>query len=344
MRRAPLLALALAVLTAFAVHGGDSAVAQESPEGRISGELVAGTEGSTLSDDVTLDFIVLEAADVGGTISATIEEGGTFALDVPLDAERRYVPRAVYQGVSYFGQPVAVTEEEPEVVATIPPLYETTSETPDLSIGETVVTIVALDRATGELGFIREDFVLNPSDMVYVGGEDNVTLRLPTSERTVDALGENADGAFALEEGILTTTVPIRAEGGTSIVTRYLVTYDIAEDEYVLRLTTPVAADRLVVRVPDDYIRDLEVMGEGAEGETDFFEVAEGDPVPLRTVVIEDAGPGDSLVVRLEGLALERNHNPLAETPGSLIGGAIALVVIGAAGAFAITRSRGAEA
>lgn len=341
MNAARLLGIAVAVLGAL-VAG--SAAAQDAPQGRITGELVAGTEGAMLSDDLTLDFIVLEDTEVGGTVAATVEDGGAFSLDVPVDPDRRYVPRVVYQGVSYFGQPVVVTEEQPEVVAMIPPVYETTSETPDLSIGETVVTVVALDRSTGELGFIREDFVLNPSDMVYVGGEDGVTLRLPTAERTVDALGENTDGSFALEEGILTTTVPIRAEGGTSIVTRYLVTYDVTEDQYELRVTTPVAAERLVVRVPEDYVRNLEVLGEGAEGETDFFEVAEGDPVPLRTVVLEGAGPGDSLVVRLDGLALQRNNNPLAEPPGSIIAGAIALGVIGAAGAFAITRRRGAEA
>lgn len=341
MRRTRLLVTAVAFLGAVV---GGSAHAQDALEGRITGELVAGTDGAMLGDDLTLDFIVLEGAEVAGTLSTEVEEDGTFIVVVPLDAERRYVPRVVYQGVSYFGQPVAVTEEQPQVGALIPPLYETTSEAPDLSIGETVVTIVALDRNTGELGFIREDFVLNPSDMVYVGGEDNITLRLPTAERTVDALGENADGAFALQEGLLTTTVPIRAEGGTSIVTRYLVTYDVAEDEYVLRVTTPIPADRLVVRVPEDYVRDIEILGEGVPGETEFFEVAEGDPVPLRTIVMENAGPGDSLVVRLDGLALERNDNPLAEPPGSIIAGAIALAVIGAAGAVAIRRSRGAEA
>ena len=43
---------------------------------------------------------------------------------------------------------------------------------------------------------------------------------------------------------------------------------------------------------------------------------------------------------RLEGLALERNHNPLAEPPGSIVAGVVALLVIGAAGAFAIRRGR----
>lgn len=336
MRRARPFVVAIALvgaLVAGSVH------AQTATQGRITGDVTLGTDGATLDlDELAVDFIILEGAQIGGSLIATVDEGGAFSLDVPLEGERRYVPRVVYQGVSYIGAPVTVTEEQPEAIASVPPVYETTSETPDLTIGETVVTVVALDRGAGELGFIREDFVLNPSDRVYVGGENRVTLRLPTPERTTDALGENADGAFALEEGILTTTVPIRAGGGTSIITRYLVTYDIAEDAYVLRVTTPVAAERIVMRIPDDYVRDLEVLGAGAEGEGEFFEVAEGDPVPLRTVVLEGAGPGDSLVVRLDGLAFEQNHNPLAEMPGSLIAGAIALVMIGAAAAFVVAR------
>ena len=148
------------------------------------------------------------------------------------------------------------------------------------------------------------------------------------------------DGEFVLEDGILTTTTPIRAQGGTSIVSRYLVTYDVADDEYVLRVTTPLPAGRLVVRVPATYVQSAEVVGAGTEGDRELFEVADNDDVPLRTFILENAGPGDSLVVRLEGLALVRNHNPIAESPGSLIAGAIALVVIGGAAAFAVTRGR----
>jgi hypothetical protein len=312
------------------------------PQGRITGDLVLETDGATLGDDLIVDFIVLVGSEISGTVPATVE-GTRFSIEVPLDATRRYIARAVYQGVSYLGAPVAVTEAEPEVVVDLPPLYETTTETPDLSIGETVVTAVALDRTTGEIGLIREDLVLNPSDRVYVGAS-GVTLRIPTPERTTDALGENVDGEFVLQDGILTTSTPIRARGGTSIVTRYLVTYDVTDDEYVLRVTTPLSAGRLVVRVPESYVRSAEVVGAGAEGDGELFEVADGEDVPLRTFVLEGAGPGDSLVVRLEGLALVRNHNPIAESPGSLIAGAIALLVIGGTAAFVVIRGRGRAA
>lgn len=345
-RQLTILALLAVLATLLAAQAAASAHAQTSggAQGRISGELVLGTDGATLGDDLVVDFIVLVGSEIGGTVPAAVE-GARFAIDVPLDATRRYIARAVYQGVSYLGAPVAVSEAEPEVTVELPPLYETTTETPDLSIGETVVTAVALDRTTGEIGLIREDLVLNPSDRVYVGasggapeGASGVTLRLPTPERTTDALGENVDGEFVLQEGILTTSTPIRALGGTAIITRYLVTYDVTDDEYVLRVTTPLPAARLVVRVPESYVRSAEVVGAGAEGAGELFEVADGDDVPLRTFVLNDAGPGDSLVVRLEGLALVRNHNPIAESPGSLIAGAVALLGIGGAAAFAVMR------
>ena len=115
-------------------------------------------------------------------------------------------------------------------------------------------------------------------------------------------------------------------------------TYDVTDDEYVLRVTTPLPTGRLVVRVPESYVRSAEVVGAGAEGDGELFEVTDGDDVPLRTFILENAGPGDSLVVRLGGLALVRNHNPIAESPGSLIAGAIALIVIGGAAAFVVMR------
>ncbi len=339
-RRLALLVLTTILAAVLPALGSGAAHAQTEgePQGRITGEVVLGTEGATLGDDLTVDLIVLVGSEIGGTVPATLE-GARFSVEVPLDPDRRYIARALYQGVSYLGAPVAVTEDGPDIVVELPPIYETTTETPDLSIDETVVTAVALDRATGEIGLIREDLVLNPSDRVYLGAS-GVTLRIPTPERTTDALGENVDGAFVLDEGILTTTTPIRALGGTSIVTRYLVTYDVTDDEYVVRITTPLPADRLVLRVPASYIRSAEVLSAGTEGEGDVFEVADGDDVPLRTFVLEDAGPGDSLVVRLEGLALVRNHNPIAESPGSLIAGAIALAVIGGAAVFAVGRTR----
>ena len=334
--------LATVLLT---VHGTAAAQEQAPSDtvGRISGEVTLGTQGATLSDDLTVDFIILVGSEVGGTVDATVD-GASFFIEVPLDDTRRYVPRAVYEGVPYFGAPVMVTAGAPEATAELPIIYATTSEAPDLTIGDTVVTAIGLDRGTGQIGFVREDLVMNPADRVYVGDTNGVTLRLPTPDSTLDAAGENADGTFRLEDGVLTSTVPLRAEEATSIVTRYLVTYDIAADEYVLRVTTPLAADRLVVRVPEMYVRDLKVVGEGSIGEPDVLEVGDADPVPLRTVYLENAQPGDSLIVRLDGLALQTNNNPLAEPPGNLIAGLVAIAVVGAAAAFAIARGRSARA
>lgn len=345
-RSRPRLLLALFVLLSLLGSSAGSAAAQSAPAegmGRITGDLALGTAGATWSDDLRVQFIVLVGSEVEGTVDAEVVRAGdqvSFVIDVPAGPDRRYVPRVVYQGVSSFGAPVTVTDEQPEVVASVPAVFETTTEPPDLSIAETVVTVVALDRGTGELGLIREDLVLNPTDRVYVGGAGGITLRLPAPESTIDAAGENADGTFALEGGVVTTTTPLQASGGTSIVTRYLVTYDLAEDAYVLRVTTPVAAQRLVVRVPDEYVHDARVEGAGAEGPADSLTVGEGDPVALRTFVLEGAAPGDSLVVRLDGLELRRNSNPLTETPGSLIAGAIALLVVGSASAYAVARGR----
>ncbi|MCB9490990.1 MAG: hypothetical protein H6674_02855 [Dehalococcoidia bacterium] len=347
IRLTPWAFLVGVVLAAALAVSGDTAAAQEQAPadtvGRISGEVNLGTEGATLDGDLTVDFIVLVGSEVGGTVDATVN-GASFFVEVPLDDTRRYVPRVVYQGVPYFGAPVAVTADAPEATAELPTIYATTSEAPALTIGDTVVTVIALDRGTGQLGFVREDLVMNPADRVFVGDANGVTLRLPAPDSTLDAAGENADGTFRLADGVLTSTVPLRAEEATSIVTRYLVTYDIAKDEYLLRVTTPLAADRLVVRVPETYVRNLEVVGDGVIGEPDVLQLGDSDPIPLRTAYLENAKPGDSLIVRLDGLALQTNRNPLAETPGNIIAGLVALAVVGAAAAYAIARGRSAPA
>jgi hypothetical protein len=202
------------------------------------------------------------------------------------------------------------------------------------------MTAIALDRTLGQIGFVREDLIANPSDRAFIGGDDRTTLRIPAPEATLDAAGETADGQFALVEGILTTTTPIRALETTSIVTRFLVEYDVTEDRYVLRVTVPVAAERITLRVPRDYVRNLRPQGDAAIGADEELETAAG-PVALATVVLTNARPGDSLVVELDGLAIRVNHNPLAEAPGAPIAAAGALVILTASvGAALVFRQR----
>jgi|GEM_PF-4322960 len=343
MSRASLAVLAVALVSAL-VAG--SAFAQDATQGRITGELTFGTADAEIDQaNLTLEFIVLAGAEVAGTVPVTVEDDGTFSVDVPLDPERRYLPSVTYEGVLYFGQtPVTVSAEQPEAVATTPTLYATTDSPEGVHITTSSVAITRVDWATGEIIMQRTDALRTSADRTFTGGTSNVTVRIPLPEGTTSAVGESLRGELEQDVGLLVATTPILPDETSTIASTYAISYDVADDGYTLRVTVPFSADRIQVRIPEAWANEIELESEGREAEPTRGTLEDGSEVALRTFVLDDAGPGDSLVLRLSGFAPRTNDNPLAEPPGSIIAGAIALVVIGVASAFAITRGRGAEA
>src|SRR5690606_25974425 len=120
---------------------------------------------------------------------------------------------------------------------------------------------------------------------------ENTTLRLPAPEGTEDAAGENADGRFGFEGGVVTTTTPLRP-GETAVITRYLASYDPVGDRYTLRVTAPMSTERVVVRVPESYVRDLRVEGTATLAEPQDLEIAGGEPVTFLIAEAAGLGPG----------------------------------------------------
>ncbi|MQC17222.1 MAG: hypothetical protein DWG82_03170, partial [Chloroflexi bacterium] len=202
--RQRLAAVGLVVTALVGILTASGASAQQATEGTISGVLTMGTAGAVLAPDASVELIELQAAGVTSRRSST-DDSGRYTFTVPVDPDIRYIPRIEYQGVQYFGPAVVLTADAPDAEVGPITVYESTDERPHLAITETVMTAIALDRAEGQIGFIREDLVVNPVDRAYVGGEDRVTIRLPVPEGTLEAAGENQDGKFALQEGVLTT-------------------------------------------------------------------------------------------------------------------------------------------
>lgn len=329
--------LAVVVVAAVLVAlGAPSALAQSKPEGLVSGTVTLATAGADLEGGTAVELIILEDGDITGTASGPVVEG---RYEIPVDADPKftYVPRLAYGGVQYFANPVILSPEAPTATGDFT-VYASTTELPDLQINLTAVTVVALDRGEGQIGLLREDLVQNPIDRAFVGDGRGITLRLPVPEGTLDADGENVDGVFALEGGVLTTTTPLRAASETSIVTRYLIEYDPAEDAYTLRITAPLPTTRVLLRVPEEYVRDLRLPDGASEGPEDKITLAGGEVVPLRTVVLENVKVGDSLVVRLDGFAPSVNSNLLTATPSAIAAVAVALAVIGCGYVLAHTR------
>lgn len=310
----------------------------EAPPGVIRGTVTLASAGERLDEGVEVELIILDDGGVAGVERSTVADG-RYEASVAADDTRTYVLRLVYQGVQYFADPVVLRPEAPEATRDFE-VYAATSEAPALAIALTIVTVVAIDPEAGQLGIVREDLVTNPTDRAYVGDGRGVTLRLPAPDGTTEAAGDNPDGTTTLEEGVVTTTTPLRALTDTSVITRYLVDYDRATDAYLLRITAPLPTAVTIVRVPETFVRSLRPQGDAREGEPEEFATGEGEPVMLRTVVLQDLAPGDGLLVRLQGFTPQVNRNILTEWPAAGVAALMAALLVGGAAALTVRLRR----
>ncbi|MGE0229153.1 MAG: hypothetical protein AB7I38_10600 [Dehalococcoidia bacterium] len=290
------------------------------PTGRVSGTVVNGTAGMTSLSGVRVQLLAL-AED--GRVSSSEEnaEDGEFAFAPPADPTVTYVLRATYRGVSYLvDPPILLSPELPSEERAIT-VYETSDEAPALRIEATVVSVQGLDRDLGELSLQREDQVVNPSDRVYVGGDDGVTLRIPAPDG-VTGLGATDDvDAEVRLEGLVTTTTQALRPGSNLVVTRYVVGYDQASDVYRLRVTSPVPAGEMELWVPARFVDAVEAGPEAVRG-------ADRTLRDERWIVVqrnEPAEEGESLTASIIGLTRANDANPLIGFPGALFGASIAV-------------------
>ncbi len=320
IRAALLLLLALALGGAPA--GAAAPAAGQTPDGEIRGRIVQGTAEGPAPEGIPVELIILGGASGLETVQTVSGAGGAFLFEALADPQRTYVVRVEHQGVQYLSPPLLLSRELPttDIELTI---YEATRERPDLRIESTLVTLLALDRAAAQLTIERSDEVTNPSDRIYVGDAEGVTLRLPLPDGVAAASGAGTDSGFVIEGGVIAATTALRP-GVTSVVTRYVVGYDRAEDAYTLRITAPFPTGRMEIEVPGRFVQDLEPLGES--GRADPREVSS----ERVEVVARPAAPaGGSVSVRLEGLAGRNAANPLTDRGGALAGVLLALLVTG---------------
>lgn len=305
---------------------------------RVSGAITSGTEGMTVGSGVQVRLIILDQAKVVEAVTAPVSNG-RYSASTRLVAGRVIVPHVTFEGVDYFGDPVPLTEATREATRDFR-VYGTTREAPGLAIAASTITVVAIDRESGKIGLLREDMVANPSDRVFVGDAGSgVTLRIPAPTGTLEATGDSAEGTFAFGRGVVTTTTPIRPGRLTSIVTRYVVGYDREADRYALRLTAPLPAERLTVRVPEGYVRAVQPEGDARRAADERLTgKAEGEVLQ----VVQSTGavrPGNGIVVNLLGLSTaELKSNPLTERRGAAVASLIALAIVGGGTAAAWRR------
>ncbi len=310
--------------------------------GMISGAITSGTQGVTIPDSVAVRMIALDASKVSGSIPATVS-GGRYSASVPVQQGRVYIPHVTYEGVDYFGEVVTFTETVREVTRDFR-VYATTRTAPALAIVSSTVTVVAIDRVQGQIGLLREDMIANPSDRVFIGDDSGVTLRIPAPTGTTEATGDESDGKFTLERGVLTATTPIRPGRLTPVVTRYVVAFDREADEYALRVTAALPTERVTVRVPVGAVASLTSETGARRVQDERTTPQPGQPGEGQVLqIVQSNGsvqPGGGIVVHLVGLSKEVvQTNPLTEPRGAAIASILALLIVGG-GTMAVWRAR----
>ena len=318
----PLLVPLLALALGGALAGTAAPASAQTPDGEIRGRIVQASADAPAPEGIPVELIILGGPGGLETAQTVSGEGGTFRFEAPADPQRTYVVRVEHQGVQYLSPPLLLSRELPSIDVEIT-IYEATRERPALRVESTRVTLLALDRAAAQLTIERIDEVANPADRIYVGDEEGVTLRLPLPDGVQGASGAGTDSGFVLEGGVLAATMTLRP-GVTSVVTRYVVGYDRAEDAYTLRITAPLPTARMEIEVPARFVQDLEPLGE-----SDRADAREVSGEHVEVIAHADARPGESVSVRLEGLAGRNAANPLTGKGGALIGVLLALAVTG---------------
>ncbi len=333
--------LLLASAASVAAQTATPAPSISAPPGSVSGTVVNGTQGTTSVEGVEVQLLALTGSGQVTSEEATVVDG-RFTFTPPASATVTYVLRATYQGVSYLVEPPILLSPEVPTDEREITVYETTSEAASLRIDSTVLSLQGLDRAQAQLTLQREDQVLNDTDRVYVGGDDRVSLRLPAPEGVIEMLdSESLEGESTLDGGTATTTQPLKP-GVNLIVTRYLVGYDRAADEYRLRVTAPLPTEHMEIWVPERFVGDIDL---GADATRSDDQTLQGERwnVIART---GPAGPGEGVTAAVVGLSSANEANPLTQRPGAAVAAILALGAL-LAGVFLLSRlrlSRGGEA
>jgi len=314
------------VVIAALTSGHSIALAQPAtPDmGTIDGVVRLATPGVVMEPTVVELVIDRADSDEFESIEQPVAADGSFAFEVEADPSISYYAVVRYGGIPYLSNQLLVSPEIPSASVDFE-VYAASMVEPDLTIEATTVTLLAIDRQNAALTLVREDLVRHDEPVIYVGDESGTTLRIPVPDATFDAGGFDDAEAYVFEGGIISVGTALRP-GVTSIVTRYTVRYEADEDEYRLRITAPLPAQHVEIRIPQRFLREVRPEGdEAVRGEDDEFE---GEPL----TVIEraaPAGPGQSLVADLLGLSgVERASHPLTSGVGAAVGAILALLVV----------------
>ena len=163
----------LIVILAILLVSGIPALAQESGEGTINGQVINGTEGGGSVAGVEVTLLTYVDDMMAETRTTTTDDEGQFLFD-DIVIENEYLVSARYMKVDYYYQAVF----EPEETAAFVEVWvcDTTASDEAIRIG-LAHTIISLEE---ESLLVAEFFwLVNDGDMTYVGTDDALVFTLP---------------------------------------------------------------------------------------------------------------------------------------------------------------------
>lgn len=314
--------LLLVAMLAMSVPAGASAQGAWA----VTGIVRAGAGATTTGAGARVQL--LEIRDRPAVVAETTAVGGRFRFEVRPDPAASYLVRVVVDGVSYLAPgPVSLSAQQPAVNVEVV-VYGATQERPALRSIATAITIAGVDREAGETTLQREDVIVNPGNATWTGDPSGAVLQLPVPPDAISAEGQAwyldmpSEGDFAPDEQGLQVRVPLRP-GETLLITRFVVPYDVSQDEYELQLVAALPTDRMQIFTPARYSDNVVPVDDAVRGEPVDIE---GERM-LLVERLRAADAGDVLRARIVGLAQPTPPNPLTERTGAIAGLVVALAV-----------------
>tara|TARA_B100000700_G_scaffold331502_1_gene464917 strand:- start:1527 stop:2573 length:1047 start_codon:yes stop_codon:yes gene_type:complete len=287
----------------FALFTNSSIVLAEQEKAKITGSVHMITDTAELPSNLKVQLIVLEETKQPTSISSNVDKNGNFEFVVNSNERYNYIPLLIYNGVRYLSEPQSLqfgnTSGNKKIHFDI---YENTSNHSTISVEQTKITLMRLQRSNSTLTFRREDSIRQSDQYVYIGDGIGHTIQIPLFQNTVDARAEGEYlSEFQIEGKYLTTRMPLRP-GLNKIITTHIVSYEKDEDSYLLSIINAFPNNLIQFEIPEDFVTRVDFKN----SDSWIKNTTEVNNVPLqifsKNIYIQQEKSTDITLVGLSGL------------------------------------------
>ena len=249
--------LTLAILLVLALPV--TALAQESADGVINGQVINGTEGGGSVAGIEVALIAYVNGVIAETGTAVTESEGKFQFD-NVAIEHEYLVTTRYMGVDYY---YPVTFEPGETTTYVEVGVCDTTNSDEAIRVMSAHTIIAVEEK--DLLVTEVFWLVNDGDRTYVGTDGVLVFTLPGEATNFQASQEQAPDYQFLDSNRVT----------------YLVPFPPGERQLVYSYMLPAISDNeLTIPLQVDYPTDvLELMVAGEDIEVAVSQLAPAEPV-----------------------------------------------------------------